>query len=411
MDAKALSPYDTSASLETDLRQRLEAGFLGLLRLPGELETRFQSHARERATQLITQSVYLLLGIFLLVVLPISWLSTDPALRLWQASSVLPIALALTSIWLTTRLPPLRPYVQEVLGLGVLTSLTGTLYGALHMGNSHFGQMAAFETIYILIIVFSVLRLPTLFVLQRCVLALVLALGGALLNERNPLWLHLFLYFAVPLLICSINGYMLEYSERRAFIQTWLLNLESQRLASTRQLAEQEARMQQRQAQFQRLIAGNLSRQELCTRSLRFLLTETESLVGAAYRLGAKDQLELISQWGAQHDRLQGRERVQQQASLMGPALRRREILELQELPTGYLPICTLGMEFRPGHVLIVPIFDGEQAVAVLELGKFSPYSAQERQCTEQIIAPFAHAILAAEARAQMGQQAAEAVS
>ncbi len=402
MDAKAPFSYDPQASLETELRQRLEAGFLGLLRLPGEQEAEFQEHARERATQLITKSVYLLLGLFLMVVLPISWFSTDPALRLWQASSVLPIALALSGIWLATRLPPLRPYVQDVLGLAVVASLSGTLYGALHMGNTHFGQMAAFETIYILIIVFSVLRLPTLFVLQRCLLALVLALGGVLLNEQSPLWLHLFLYFAVPLLICSINGYMLEYAERRGFVQTWLLGLESQRLAATRQQAEQEARLQQRQAQFQGLIAGNLSRQELFGRSLRFLLSETDSLVGAAYRLNTRGQLELLSQWGAPREGLLGRERLQQQATLMGPALARREILSLQELPADYLPIRTLGQELSPGHVLIVPVFDGEQAVAALELGKFAPYSAEDRQCAAQIVAPFAHAILAAEARAQL---------
>ena len=56
---------------------------------------------------------------------------------------------------------------------------------------------------------------------------------------------------------------------------------------------------------------------------------------------------------------------------------------------------------------MIVPVFQGEQTVAVVELGKLAAFSDAEHEIASAIVTPFAFAIIAAGAREAGGHAAA----
>jgi hypothetical protein len=264
--------------------------------------------------------------------------------------------------------------------------------------GKYFGQMAAYETIYILIVAFSILQLPAHLAfgssLAAFVLALLLALGWGL----RPYWLDVMLYFGIPLAICTVNGYVLEFSERRNFVQNLILERESRHLAVLREQAERETRKQQRHTDYLALISGNLSLEELFTRTLRFLVDHTGAQVAAAYHLNG-ERLQRVSSWAGDADALGGRQDVALQDTLMGPALQSRRIMRLENLRQDYLPV-RLGMGLLPStSLLIVPVFQGSKALAVIELGKISAFSDDDSAEAEAIITHLAYAVLAANAR------------
>lgn len=369
---------------------------------PAALEQSFRDHSRQRAAKLLRRSIYLLFGIYLLVVLPISLFSVDAALHTWQALAMIPIGLVLAGIWVTTRLPWMDEHVETTLGISLFVCLCGTIYCSMLLGDRYFGLMASYETIYILVIAFSILRLPTLLALRQSIVAFLGALAVSIWKGVEPLWLNMLLYFGVPLIICIINGFMLEYTERRNFLQHHMLNLESTRLAQLQQKAQREAEREQKNAQYLELIAGNLSTQELFNRTLRFLAQETDALVGHGYLIRNGNRLHLLSQWSGDPAMLVQKSDIRVEDTLIGPALRERRIMQIGDIPPGYLPIKVSIGEFKPEAIIIVPVYDGERPVAALELGRFSNFDSLSCELLEAVATHFAYAVVAAEARAQL---------
>ena len=226
------------AASEHELRQRLERGFLGLYRLPPAVEVAYREHVRLRAARLLRMSVYGLAALYLLVVIPISVFSNDASLRTWQLYAMLPIGLVLAALWISTRLAFMDRHVETTLSLALFICLVGTLYCAMLLGNQYYGQIASYESIYILIVVFSVLRLPVQLPLRWSLAAFAQALLIASVQGLPPLWLNMLLYFAVPLLICTVIGYMLEHSDRRDFVQTLCLQMKQRELSLLQEVAE-----------------------------------------------------------------------------------------------------------------------------------------------------------------------------
>lgn len=154
-------------------------------------------------------SVYGLVGLYLLVVLPIALFIQDPLQDLWRNSAVYPIGIALLIIWTSTQVPKLNKYAEFTLRFGVFLSLSGTIYGFMALGNTLLGLVAGCETIYVMIVGFSMLMLRTKDVLGSAIGAFLIAALIASYTKPEIIWVSTFIFFWVPLLICAITGYLL----------------------------------------------------------------------------------------------------------------------------------------------------------------------------------------------------------
>ncbi len=190
-----------------------------LLRLPKSLEQAFRVHYRSESTTIVRYSVYGLISLYLLVVLPVGLLIHDPMRNVWLDTAVYPIGIALIIIWLCTKIPQLSNFTELSLRFGVFLSLAGTIYGFLILGNTLLGLVAGCETIYVLMVAFSLLMLRILAALASAIAAFLIALIAANLANIETIWINTFLYFWVPLLISAVTGYLLEHAARREFIQ------------------------------------------------------------------------------------------------------------------------------------------------------------------------------------------------
>jgi len=224
-----------------ELRKILSGGPAALLRLPATLEVGFRRHFRIGAAKLLRKSVFGLMALYLLVVLPVGiFTDSSEAGTLWFYYAVVPIGVVLAAILLVTRIAWMDRYVEVTLGISVFVCLSGTIFASMLLGNSFLGQVAALETIYVLFIAFSVLRLSTLLALRGAVSAFLVATAIALSMEIAFSWLLALLYFFVPLLICAINGCMLEYAARRDYIQMLCSRQEQELLLGDLQALEAE---------------------------------------------------------------------------------------------------------------------------------------------------------------------------
>jgi hypothetical protein len=392
---------------EQDLRAALAGGFRGLRRLPTVVEAQFRAHGRERAAGLLRAAIYGLIALYLLVVLPIYAVSDDPAIGLWVRYGMAPIGAVLAGFWACTRTHALDAQMELVIGIGLFACLFGTLYCAMRLDGQYFGKMAAYETIYILIVAFTILQLAPRVAIPATLLAFGASLAVAWGNGLRPSWLEMLLYALVPLLICSVTGFILEHSERRNFVQTQLLNHESERLARLHAEAEENMRRQRHTADYLALISGNLSLKELFSRTLRFLVDCTGAQVGVAYHLSSRGQLRRVASWAADAAHLpDARQELEPGATLMGPALQSGEIMQLADVRADYLPV-TLGMGTLPAAaVLVLPIVQAGRALAVIELGKLAPFDAGAQAGADAIRTHLAYAVTAANAR-EIGLRAA----
>ncbi|AJD49389.1 GAF domain-containing protein [Isoalcanivorax pacificus W11-5] len=387
----AVSDYDEHA-----LRKALRGPLL-TRRMPGRLEDAFRDHARARAANLLRVSIYGMLMVYTVVSGAAALFSHSPGLNTWLLVAVLPVGLVLASLWLGTRRRDLERFVEPLLIGGVFFSLLGCVQAALLLGEDFFAQVAAYETIYVLIIVFSILRLPLVAVSLSTLLAFVLAVAIALAVNGHFLWLDSLLYFFMPWTLCVVIGAMLENSERRDYLQNELLNLESQRLKELNQQAEDDLLRQKLQADYLALIAGNPSLAVLFERTLGFLVEQTGALIGMAYRVDGQ-RLRVMAAWGGQPGRCG---QISDAAdTLIGPVLQHRRPTQFRDLPANYLPIRTAFETVTPGCVLIVPVCRGDSVVAVIELGKLSHFTDQETDCVTGVATSFAFAVQAAAGQA-----------
>jgi len=193
--------------------------FFRLLRLPKSVEKAFRLHYRSESTTIVRYSVYGLIALYLLVVLPVGLLIHDPMRDVWLYSSVYPIGVALIIIWTCTKIPQLSKYTELSLRFGVFLSLAGTIFGFLILQNTLLGLVAGCETIYVLMVAFSLLMLRILAALASAIAAFLTAFTTAKLIGIETIWINTFLYFWVPLLISAVTGYLLEHAARRDFLQ------------------------------------------------------------------------------------------------------------------------------------------------------------------------------------------------
>lgn len=382
------------ARQERDLKRAL--GMLWV-RFPGSLEDDYIHHALRRARKLIGRSLYVLIGLFLVVTLPVLVLVDEPGMAAWRRFGFWPIAGALALLFLAVKVNALNRFMSTLIGLALMISLAGTLLGAIRLADTFLGQVAAFETVYVLIIGFSILRLPPTRTLFWCLGSLVLALTLALILswDLNPA--SLLLFYGFPLVVCALNGYMLDASARHSYANNLLLARESERLRQWRDNADREARRQRLLNDFMAHIAGNPRVAVLLDQALGFMIEHTPAVAGAAWRV-ADDGLHREAARG-----LSGRddaERHRERDGLLAGALDAEgDVTLCHDVPAGYLDLETGHSRLRPGQILFLVVRQGDEALGVLELAALSPFDKDARALLESLAPSLAYALVAAMGR------------
>ncbi|MCH2555808.1 MAG: GAF domain-containing protein [Alcanivorax sp.] len=382
------------ARQERDLKRAL--GTLWV-RFPGSLEDDYIHHALRRARKLIGRSLYVLIGLFLLVTLPVLAWVDEPGMAGWRLFGFWPIAGALALLFVAVKVNALNRFISTLIGLALMISLAGTLLGAIRLADTFLGQVAAFETVYVLIIGFSILRLPPTRTLFWCLGSLVLALTLALILgwDVNPA--SLLLFYGFPLVVCALNGYMLDASARHSYANNLLLAKESERLRQWRDNADREARRQRLLNDFMAHIAGNPRVAVLLDQTLGFMLEHTPAVAGAAWRV-ADDGLHREAARGlsGQDDGGHHRER---DGLLAGALDAEGDVTLCHDVPAGYLDLETGHSRMRPGQILFLTVRQGDEPLAVLELAALSPFDQDARALLESLAPSLAYALVAAMGR------------
>lgn len=376
-----------------------------LVQFDRALERRYGEHAHQRARDLINRSVYLLMGLYLLVVLPVIVLVKTPEMAAWRSYGVYPIAVALIGLWCCTRLSWLRPHAIGVMYLALGLSLSGTVLGAIRFNGSFPGQISSFETIYLLIIGFSILRLPPRQTLIACTISAVVAFAISLLMGLELPLLLVSLSFGIPLIICTLNGYILDISARRNFANNLLLAHESEQLKHWREQAEKDTHRQQQLNTFMEQIAGNLTPTQLLERVLGYLVQQVNAQVGAAYTL-EEDTLVRQAGW-ALNDAAQTRSTLPAGEGLLGAALNQRLLMQQHQVPENYLDLETGQGKRPPGAVLLWPVIQGDHPLGIIEIANTQGFDQEQQTLISELHRPLAFALQSAQRRQQFLDQAA----
>ncbi|WP_323772936.1 GAF domain-containing protein [Alcanivorax sp.] len=377
-----------------------------LVQFDRALERRYGEHAHQRARDLINRSVYLLMGLYLLVVLPVIVLVKTPEMAAWRSYGVYPIAAALIGLWCCTRLSWLRPHAIGVMYLALGLSLSGTVLGSIRFNGSFPGQISSFETIYLLIISFSILRLPPRQTLIACTISAVVAFAISLLMGLALPLLLVSLSFGIPLIICTLNGYILDISARRNFANNLLLAHESEQLKHWREQAEKDTHRQQQLNTFMEQIAGNLTPTQLLERVLGYLVQQVNAQVGAAYTL-EEDTLVRQAGW-ALNDAAQTRSTLPAGEGLLGAALNQRLLMQQHHVPENYLDLETGQGKRPPGAVLLWPLIQGDHPLGIIEIANTQGFDQEQQTLISELHRPLAFALQSAQRRQQFLDQAAD---
>lgn len=378
-----------------------------LVQFDRALERRYGEHAHQRARDLINRSVYLLMGLYLLVVLPVIVLVKTPEMAAWRSYGVYPIAVALIGLWCCTRLSWLRPHAIGVMYLALGLSLSGTVLGSIRFNGSFPGQISSFETIYLLIIGFSILRLPPRQTLIACTISAIVAFAISLLMGLALPLLLVSLSFGIPLIICTLNGYILDISARRNFANNLLLAHESEQLKHWREQAEKDTHRQQQLNTFMEQIAGNLTPTQLLERVLGYLVQQVNAQVGAAYTL-EEDTLVRQAGW-ALNDAAQTRSTLPAGEGLLGAALNQRLLMQQHHVPENYLDLETGQGKRPPGAVLLWPVIQGDHPLGIIEIANTQGFDQEQQTLISELHRPLAFALQSAQRRQQFLDQAANA--
>lgn len=378
-----------------------------LVQFDRDLERRYGAHAHQRARDLINRSVYLLMGLYLLVVLPVIVLVKTTEMAAWRSYGVYPIAAALIGLWCCTRLSWLRPHAIGIMYLALGLSLSGTVLGSIRFNGSFPGQISSFETIYLLIIGFSILRLPPRQTLVACTISAVVAFAISLLMGLALPLLLVSLSFGIPLIICTLNGYILDISARRNFANNLLLAHESEQLKHWREQAEKDTHRQQQLNTFMEQIAGNLTPAQLLERVLGYLVQQVNAQVGAAYTL---EENTLVRQAGwALNDAAQTRSTLPAGEGLLGAALNQRLLMQQHHVPENYLDLETGQGKRPPGAVLLWPLIQGDHPLGIIEIANTQGFDQEQQTLISELHRPLAFALQSAQRRQQFLDQAASA--
>lgn len=386
-----------SATRRELLQQTIDGGFR-LLRFPAALEPDFLA-AYQRGSVAMVRRILPWLSVIYVATCTLMILGTRfEDIIPWVWNVLVPIGCALSYLWIALYVPALAQGVHWHAGIAVTVSLVCTVRAVFLFQDTSLVYYIPFHVVYVLIILFSVVRLRLMAASAWALLAATVSLAMAGLQQIPVDLLAFSQYFLITAFLAGIVGYAIEYRERADYLKSELLRLEKTELAELKGRADAELERQRLHAEYMQAISGHHDADELARRTLAALAQMTSTPVGLVY-LVEDGSIRLAARRGLSVEMQRIPERLQSNETLVGQALAGRRTLRLRELPPGFMRIETGLLDLVPAELLVLPAIHDGQVLAVIELALPEPLSADRLALVERIAPAFAAALITARVR------------
>ncbi|MFO0663728.1 MAG: response regulator [Polyangiaceae bacterium] len=134
-----------------------------------------------------------------------------------------------------------------------------------------------------------------------------------------------------------------------------------------RQSADLQAWSREQQAKLSEALMGDLSVEEVCTRTTAFVAEAAKARV-AAYYLAEGESLELTEKY-ALPDGVPTK--IARGEGLVGAALSKHDVVHIRDVPKGYLKVASATGTHEPEEIVLLPTYIDRMPFGVLELGFF----------------------------------------
>lgn len=137
---------------------------------------------------------------------------------------------------------------------------------------------------------------------------------------------------------------------------------------------------------FEKLLSEKLSLEELSTKSLTHLCKKIEASQAALYFTNKTKGQRLLELKGSYAYILPDSQVLTYEfgEGLVGQAAKTGKTAHIKEVPKGYIKIFSGLGKSEPGEVLIVPLKNGEEIIAVAEIATFKPLSKRDIKLAER---------------------------
>lgn len=386
------------AGNSTTIAGVLNDGFRKLV-FPEPLESNYREFNAQRSAEMIRRIMPWVTP-FWLVAAGLLAVGFSDVAGTWIHNAMLPVGVAIGWLWLTMFTRWLERDVHLHVGLALVLAQFATLRTVFLLGDDPFALYVILQSIYLLVILFTLSRLPLSSALLCALLPGVLALLAASAEHLAIDWMQLLQFYGNTLMLGAVIGYVLEHRERTAWLTAQQRDTEMRELSELRASADAASRRQQRLSDYLQCISGNPTPTEIAGRTLAFLIEHTGAQVGAIF-VSSGSRMRRAAARG-----LDGETRLPEDLgrgeTLIGQAAENRRRMRLLHLPDDYCAIRTATGATRPAEVLIEPVHSNGRTLAVIELGSLHHFSDESVELVDHLAPTVAGALVAAMARDQL---------
>jgi len=140
-------------------------------------------------------------------------------------------------------------------------------------------------------------------------------------------------------------------------------------------------------------VQGEQRMHELAPAILEYLAYWLDAKVGAMYVTQGHGKFERVGSFALMPDAPQAV--IHPGEGLTGQALQSRRLVQVRDVPDGYLPVNSATGQATPVELVIVPVVLGGVALAVIELGLFTPLGTEGVEFLRRAEEQLAHAVRA----------------
>lgn len=189
-----------------------------------------------------------------------------------------------------------------------------------------------------------------------------------------------------------------EINRAMAVVTIWIFAAMARQFIQTKVRLEEQHWIREGQTELGVRIQGEQPLSELADGILGFLCEYLEAPVAALYGPAADGRLHRLAAYACSQN-VSARETMEPNEGLIGQAYRNRRLLEIDDLPSGYLPITSALGKATPRHLVIVPTHVDGSVTGVVELGFLHPVGKSDRDLLESTAEQIAVALRSAEYR------------